>query len=107
MPLNVAILGMGDDGHTASFFPGGDNLQVALNEERSRLVSMRAPGAAEPRITLSRRTLLQARSLYLHVEGEDKAGVLERALTPGSIEDLPVRSMLHQDHRDIVIYLSR
>ena len=104
LPFDAAILGMGTDGHTASFFPGGDNLAEALSEaEKALLIPMLAPGAGEPRITLTRQVLLQSRALYLHIEGVEKAAVLERALGSGPIEDMPVRAMLRQDQSDLVI----
>jgi 6-phosphogluconolactonase len=104
LPLDVAILGMGNDGHTASFFPGGDNLAAALSDASGLAVAMRAPGAGEPRITLTRKALLQAGALYLHIEGAEKSAVFDRAMAPGAVDDMPVRAMLHQDQADLVIY---
>ena len=106
LPLDVVVLGMGNDGHTASFFPGGDNLKSALSDESGLVAAMRAPGAGEPRMTLTRRVLLQAGALYLHIEGAEKSAVLEQAMAPGAVEDMPVRAMLHQDRRDIAIYFA-
>jgi 6-phosphogluconolactonase len=105
LPFDAAILGMGTDGHTASFFPGGDNLEAALDVNgKSLLVPMHAAGAGEPRITLTLPVLLQSRALYLHIEGTDKLQVLERALEAGPVEELPVRAILHQDRADIAIF---
>ncbi len=106
LPFDAVILGMGNDGHTASFFPAGDNLAAALAEDGSPVVAMRAPGAGEPRITLTRKMLLQARALYLHIEGAEKSAVLEQAMTPGSVDDMPVRAILHQDRSDLAIYFA-
>jgi len=96
LPLDVAILGMGDDGHTASFFPGGDLLEQALDpKETAAVLPMRAPGAGEPRITLSLPVLLAARRLYLHIEGAGKRQVLEQALAAGSkTPALPIARVL-------------
>lgn len=102
-PLDVAVLGMGNDGHTASFFPGGDTLAEALGAE-GPVVDIRAPGAGEPRVTLTLRQLLAARALYLHIEGEEKVETLKRAEADGPIEDMPVRAVLRQTQTPLNIY---
>jgi 6-phosphogluconolactonase len=99
----VVVLGMGNDGHTASFFPGGDNLATALAGE-APVVTMRAPGAGEPRVTLSLNRLLKADGLYLHIEGEEKAKVLEQALADGPVEDMPIRAVLRQTVTPLNVY---
>ena len=104
-PLDVAILGMGNDGHTASFFPGGDNLHEALTVE-GPVVAIEAPGAGEPRVTLTLRQLLAARALYLHIEGEEKVKTLEQAEAEGPVEDMPVRAILRQTQTPLTIYWS-
>lgn len=96
LPLDVAVLGMGNDGHTASFFPGGDHLDQALDPASTALVlPMRAPGAGEPRVTLTLPVLLAARQLYLHIEGAEKRAVLDRALTRDGA-GLPIHTVLVQ-----------
>jgi 6-phosphogluconolactonase len=102
-PLDAAILGMGNDGHTASFFPGGDTLEAALTGE-GPVVGIDAPGAGEPRVTLTLKRLLAAKALYLQIEGEEKAKTLERAETDGPVEDMPVRAVLRQTQRPVTIY---
>ena len=94
-PFDVAILGMGNDGHTASFFPGGDRLAEALDRSSSRtLIEMNAPGAGEPRLTFTLPILEQAGRLALHIEGTEKQEVLKKALGEGPAEDMPVRAVL-------------
>jgi 6-phosphogluconolactonase len=95
-PFAAVILGMGNDGHTASFFPGGDTLGEALRNEGPAL-SIRAPGAGEPRITFTLPRLLETDGLYLHIEGDEKAAVLEQALGDGPVEDMPIRAVLRAD----------
>ncbi|GLQ97884.1 6-phosphogluconolactonase [Dyella mobilis] len=93
LPFDVVVLGMGPDGHTASFFPGGDRLDEALDVSNTAVVlPMRAQGAGEPRITFTLRELLQAKALYLHIQGDDKRIVLDEAEQPGS--KLPIASVL-------------
>lgn len=95
LPLAAAILGMGEDGHTASFFPGGDHLLAALTPMSGRLLeTMTAPGAGEPRITLTLPVLQNAGFLALHIEGERKREVLLRAQGQGPDAEMPVRAVL-------------
>ena len=95
LPFDAIILGMGSDGHTASFFPGGDNLIPATNCTGSAmLISMKAQGAVEPRITMTLPVLLQAHNLALHIEGREKITVLKEAQSPGQSDEMPVRYIL-------------
>ena len=101
-PFDVVVLGMGPDGHTASFFPGGDRLGEALDlTNTAQVLPMRAPGAGEPRITFTLHELLKAHTLYLHIQGDDKRVVLDQAEQPGS--DLPIASVLRAK-RQLDIY---
>ena len=99
----AVLLGMGNDGHTASFFPGGDNLREALLGE-GPAVAIHAPGAGEARVTQVLRRLLDTDGLYLHIEGEEKAATLERALGEGPVEDMPIRAVLRQQNKPLNIY---
>lgn len=95
-PIDVAVLGMGTDGHTASFFPGADKLAEALDPSGAEpIIAIEAPGAGEPRLTLTLRMLAHAHFLALHIEGEEKQAVLTRALETGPVEELPVRAVLN------------
>ncbi|SDG60175.1 6-phosphogluconolactonase [Pelagibacterium luteolum] len=102
-PFDAVILGMGNDGHTASFFPGGDTLEDALGNAGPAL-AIRAPGAGEPRVTLTLPKVLDTRSLYLHIEGEEKAETLDKALETGPVEAMPVRAVLSQSHVPVSLY---
>lgn len=93
--FDVAVLGMGNDGHTASFFPGGDTLAEAIDgETQKRLIAISAPGAGEPRLTFTLPVLKSAGRLALHIEGAEKKQVLQKALAAGPAEDMPVRAVL-------------
>ena len=102
-PLDAAVLGMGNDGHTASFFPGGDTLSEALTAE-GPVIAIRAPGAGEPRVTLTLKQLLAAKALYLHIEGEVMGETLRKAEAEGPIEDMPVRAILRETSTPLTIY---
>ena len=102
-PFDAVILGMGGDGHTASFFPGGDTLDAALSED-GPVIAIRAPGAGEPRVTLTLPRLLDTGALYLHIEGEEKSAVLDAALADGAVEDMPIRAVLRQDRVPLTVF---
>lgn len=93
LPISVLLLGMGADMHTASLFPGADRLAEALDPQAPPLMAMRAPGAGEPRITLTAPVLQGAFSTHLLICGAEKRAALERArqLPP---EEAPVRAVL-------------
>jgi len=93
LPLSVVLLGMGADMHTASIFPGADQLGRALNGDDS-LVAMRAPGAPEPRITLSAKVLKQAMNRHILIVGDEKRAALEKARTLSPAE-APVSAILN------------
>jgi len=98
LPLSVLVLGMGADMHTASIFPGADRLDEALNGD-AIVVPMRAPGAPEPRVTLSAKVLRGAMSTHVVITGAEKREALERArkLTP---EEAPIAAVL----RDAMVH---
>ncbi len=94
--FDVAILGMGNDGHTASFFPGGDHLAEALDlNVEQNILEMNAPGAGEPRLTFSLARLLAATHVCLHIQGADKEAVLETALAGDDAIAMPVRAVVN------------
>jgi len=93
LPIAVLLLGMGEDMHTASLFPGADNLEVALGRRAPVLVPMRAPGAPEPRVTLSARVLNDAMSKHLILMGSSKRAALDRAQSL-PMHEAPVRAVL-------------
>jgi 6-phosphogluconolactonase len=106
LPFDAVVLGMGDDGHTASFFPGGDHLAEALDlDGRARVLPMRAPAAGEPRITLSLPTVLETRALYLLVSGEKKRDLLaDVRLGLDAAQNYPVRAVLAQSRVPVAVY---
>lgn len=79
LPIDVLLLGMGADMHIASLFPGADRLGEALSAEAPIVMALRAPGAGEPRVTLTARVLADAMVCHILITGAEKRAALERA----------------------------
>jgi 6-phosphogluconolactonase len=94
-PADLVALGMGDDGHTASWFPHAAGLAEAIDPAARALVAaMAAPDGLEPRLTLTGRALLRARALAVQIEGPKKAEVFRQACEDGPVEAMPIRAAL-------------
>jgi 6-phosphogluconolactonase len=94
----VTVLGMGNDGHTASLFPGSVDLDKALASPLP-YAAMDASGCPVAgdwrlRITLTPAGFARTRGRILLLRGEAKREVLLRALQDGDIRELPIRVVL-------------
>ena len=101
-PLDVAVLGMGGDGHTASFFPDAADVAELLAADADKLVlPVESVAAHEHRLTLTLGKIVEAGFLALHIEGPDKRQVLDRALGG---ETLPIRAAIEASPRPVEIF---
>ncbi|MNE24564.1 6-phosphogluconolactonase [compost metagenome] len=95
-PIDVLVLGMGDDGHTASLFPGSPNLDQALQVQGApRCLAMRAPTVPHQRLSMSRALLATARFPVLAISGQGKLTTLRDAVAGDDIAQMPIRAFLH------------
>ena len=96
---SIAILGMGPDGHTASWFANADGLDVALDAHSSQYVcgieaiKTKVTGDYLQRMTMTRHALEACNHLFLIISGEEKWSLLEPILA-GSASDLPVATLI-------------
>jgi len=96
-PFDMTILGMGDDGHTASLFPGSPNLRSALDESAADgCVGTCSPTLPHARLSLNLSALLDSRRIVLLMLGESKLRTYVAACRPGPVEEMPVRAVLRQ-----------
>jgi len=100
-PVSVVVLGMGGDGHTASWFPQASNLQQMLDPDGSEEVAITEPVTApHQRITLTLPAVLNSGELIVHIVGAQKRAVLERAPQEG----LPIAAVLEQSTTPATIW---
>lgn len=105
-PLDVVILGMGTDGHTASFFPDAPNLDELLDPARTSMVDpVLTQDGGEPRLTLPLSRLIEAACVILHIEGEEKRTVLDAALIPGQAK--PISAVFATSAKPVPVYWAR
>jgi 6-phosphogluconolactonase len=102
-PFDVVVLGMGGDGHTASFFPDAVELPALLDPENSlALMPVHADSAGEPRLTLTLPRIVAAGFLALHIEGDEKRATFDRATGDGP--ELPIRAVLDASPRPVEVF---
>jgi 6-phosphogluconolactonase len=94
---------MGNDGHTASFFPDATNLNTLLNpNRRSHVDVVYAQSAGEPRLTMTLAAIIPTPLIALQIEGEDKAATLKKALAAGST--LPIKRIIDAAQTPVEIF---
>lgn len=102
-PFSTVVLGMGEDGHIASLFPGAAELGTGLTTA-APVLAVRPRTAPHPRLSLSLQALLGARDLVLMISGAAKRQRLEEALGEGPAESLPVRAILRQTAVPVTVF---
>ncbi len=105
LPLDICVLGMGDDMHTASLFPGTPGLADLLDPDTAlSTATVSPPGAEEARITLTARALVSAAQTYLLIRGAEKRAALDRAMAEDDRTKAPIRAILDAARAPVIFH---
>jgi len=105
LPLDVLILGMGEDGHTASLFPCSEQISTALAiKNDDALMKVIPKTAPHDRITFTYAHLAQSKNIILHICGERKKIVLDKALASDNQQEMPIRAFLQNPDINTQVY---
>lgn len=109
LPIDLVLLGMGEDGHTASWFPHAPELAEALRPSGPMCIATGAPSppqAPYPRMTLTLAAVAAARRRVLLLQGRGKLDVLRKAQQAGPVEEMPIRALLGASSPELEIWSS-
>ena len=103
-PPDLVWLGVGDDGSAAGIAAGPD-MQDALDAPKARrAVGVMPENGGEPRVTLTRASILSARTILITLAGQDKRAMLEQAIADGHSSRLPIGRVLAEAEQPIDIH---
>jgi 6-phosphogluconolactonase len=101
--FDAVVLGMGDDGHTASLFPDSPEIKNAM-KTKADTFRLYVPSKNMERVTLTPRALLRSGRIDLLFFGPDKREVFQWACEGKKVRAMPVRFVLQQDAVPVGVY---
>lgn len=95
-PFDILILGMGEDGHTASLFPCSEQIAQGLDLDSGKMfLAVQPTTAPNQRMTLTLPALINSKHIFLHLTGDSKRDVLAKALADNNAFEMPIRAVLN------------
>ncbi|MBA6291226.1 6-phosphogluconolactonase [Colwellia sp. MB3u-70] len=107
LPLDVLILGMGEDGHTASLFPCSDEITQCLAKDSQALLKVTPKTAPHQRISFSFAALAESKNTFLHISGISKKQVLAKAIAGQVCKEMPIRAFLQAPNINTQVYWAK
>lgn len=101
--FDAVILGMGEDGHTASLFPCSAELKAGLAADAPAVLAVNPTTAPHQRISLSLPRLLNTGQIFIHLVGQSKLDVLNQAQAGSDVTSMPIRAILQQPDTDVAV----
>lgn len=96
-PFDVLILGMGEDGHTASLFPCSEQVEAGLDLDSGKeFIAVQPTTAPNQRMSLTLPALLNSKRIFLHLTGESKRQVAQQADAGSDETEMPIRAIIHR-----------
>ena len=102
-PFDVLILGMGEDGHTASLFPCSEQIACGLDvSSEAKYIAVQPTTAPNQRMSLTLKAILESRHIFLHLTGDSKKQVLTQALAGDDALAMPIRAVLQRSDVELM-----
>lgn len=103
---DITILGMGDDGHTASLFPNHETIAEALDPSNENMIIAitNSPKPPNERVSLTYSAIIRSQKIILHITGKAKLDKFKKAAQSLNVNALPISAFINQNEKSFCVY---